>query len=128
MIATTAAMFQIGSGTIPTRRNCASWWTVRRPGSRLLLLRRRRRARLPARAGLQSWRSSARLLTAGVAAKRRRSEEGKKLNITAELRDRLVKAGQATAAEEEEGLPHWKVEPWDTKVDGATLLDDIEQL
>jgi putative DNA primase/helicase len=57
-----------------------------------------------------------------------RHEEAKKLGITVDLLDQLVKAKRATRAEDEQGLPHWKVEPWGEKIDGASLLDDIEKV
>jgi putative DNA primase/helicase len=59
---------------------------------------------------------------------RKRKDEAKKLGIKLATLDREVAAARAQAEEEDAELPHWKIEPWDEPVDGATLLSDLERV
>jgi hypothetical protein len=58
---------------------------------------------------------------------RRRKEEAKKLGVTLSTLDREVIKRRAKQNTENNFLPHWGVEPWTEKVDGAALLADLSQ-
>src|SRR5262249_33500156 len=56
-----------------------------------------------------------------------REDEARNLKVRVATLDKLVRGGRAEAEEETADLPHWKVDPWDSEVSGAALLNDIEQ-
>jgi Protein of unknown function (DUF3631) len=71
----------------------------------------------------------AKLAQLGVLAyQKRRLAEAKSLGIPVAALDKLVRQSQAQVEAGKAELPHWKVEPWDSAVDGAGLLTDIEQV
>jgi Protein of unknown function (DUF3631)/Bifunctional DNA primase/polymerase, N-terminal len=59
---------------------------------------------------------------------KRRLQEAKSLGIPVAALDKLVRQNQAQVEADKAELPHWKVEPWDSAVDSAGLLTDIEQV
>jgi putative DNA primase/helicase len=58
---------------------------------------------------------------------RQRLGAAKALGITVDALDKLVRRTKAEAEEADARLPHWDVEPCNTEVPGAKLLDDIER-
>jgi hypothetical protein len=57
-----------------------------------------------------------------------RVEMARRLHMRASVLDILVKAERSKAAKAgNDFLPHWKVEPWAEPVDGAALLDELQQ-
>jgi putative DNA primase/helicase len=56
---------------------------------------------------------------------RKRKDAAKELGFPVGVVDKLVRQRRAPSENEQYALPHWKVEPWDTVVLGASLLDDI---
>lgn len=56
-----------------------------------------------------------------------RRQKAKDFDIPVAELDKLVRKRRARAEQENEELPHWKVEPWDTEVSAAELLTDIEK-
>jgi putative DNA primase/helicase len=63
-----------------------------------------------------------------LAYQKRRLQEAKILGIPVAALDKLVRQARAQAENKDAELAHWKVEPWDSPVDGAALLADIEQV
>jgi putative DNA primase/helicase len=57
-----------------------------------------------------------------------RLQEAKALGIPVAALDKLVRQSQARVETDKAELPHWKVEPWDSPVDTADLLADIERV
>jgi len=64
----------------------------------------------------------------GLAYQKRRIAEAKSLGIPVAALDKLVRQDQARLEADKADLPHWKVEPWDSAVDGAALLTNIERI
>jgi len=60
-----------------------------------------------------------------AAYQRRRKDAARELGMRVDALDRMIRHTRAEA-EENAALPHWHVEPWETKVAVAKLLDDIE--
>jgi hypothetical protein len=58
---------------------------------------------------------------------RRRKEEAKKIGVTVGTLDREVNNLRTKQGAEDNFLPHWRIEPWPEKVDGAVLLADLRQ-
>jgi Protein of unknown function (DUF3631) len=63
-----------------------------------------------------------------IAYQKCRKDKARALGIQVSALDKLVKDQRAVAADEESGLPHWKVEPWPDDVPGASLLDDLKSI
>jgi putative DNA primase/helicase len=63
-----------------------------------------------------------------LAYQKRRHQEAKAIGIPVAALDKLVRKIQAQAEDKDAELPHWKVESWDERVDGALLLADIERV
>jgi hypothetical protein len=63
-----------------------------------------------------------------LAYQRQRLQEAKILGIPVAALDKLVRQAQAKAADDDAELPHWRVELWDSAVDGDALLADIERV
>jgi hypothetical protein len=63
-----------------------------------------------------------------LAYQQQRETAATKLGIRVTALDSLVTKQRAEANREAEALPHWNVEPWDTEVPGAKLLEDIERV
>jgi hypothetical protein len=63
-----------------------------------------------------------------LAYQKQRKAAAKEIGIKADVLDKLVRKARAQAQEEATELPHWNVEPWDTPVDTAVLLGDIEKV
>jgi putative DNA primase/helicase len=59
---------------------------------------------------------------------RQRLNAARTLGVTVQALDKLVRGARTKVADAESALPHWKVEPWNVAVSGATLLDDIEKI
>jgi hypothetical protein len=59
---------------------------------------------------------------------RERAKTAKELGVGVGVLDKLVRQHRAQAEEDAAVLPHWVMEPWGKPVDGAKLLDDIEQV
>jgi Protein of unknown function (DUF3631) len=59
---------------------------------------------------------------------KRRVQEAKSLGIPVAALDKLVRQNQAQVEADKAELPHWKVEPWDSTVDSAGFLTDIERV
>src|SRR5262245_10236105 len=57
-----------------------------------------------------------------------RVSEAKALGIPVAALDKLVRRRRAQAEKKADALPHWHVDPWDTAVSGAELLDDLEKM
>jgi hypothetical protein len=58
---------------------------------------------------------------------RQRLDAAKALGITVDALDKLVRRTKAETEEADTRLPHWDVEPCNTEVPAAKLLDDIER-
>jgi putative DNA primase/helicase len=58
-----------------------------------------------------------------------RKQVAKELDVRTETLDKEIAKRRRRYEKEEadDALPHWKVEPWDSPVDGAALLADIER-
>jgi putative DNA primase/helicase len=57
-----------------------------------------------------------------------RAAAANRLGMRTSILDKLVEAERKKSGDDRsDELPHWKVEPWDALVDGATLLADIER-
>jgi putative DNA primase/helicase len=63
-----------------------------------------------------------------LAYQKRRLQEAKTLGIPVAALDKIVRQAQARAEDKDAELAHWKAEPWDVPIDGASLLADIEQV
>ena len=61
-----------------------------------------------------------------VAYQRRRKGAARELGMRVDVLDKLIRQARAQAEEDATALPHWNPEPWDSEVNGAQLLDDIE--
>src|SRR5215831_18665336 len=57
---------------------------------------------------------------------RRRKDAARQLGMRVDALDRIVRHARDEAEENAASLPHWNVEPWETEVAVANLLDDIE--
>jgi len=57
-----------------------------------------------------------------------RISEAKALEIPVAALDKLVRHRRTQAEKKADALPHWHVDPWDTAVSGAELLDGIEKV
>jgi len=57
-----------------------------------------------------------------------RVSEAKALGIPVAALDKLVRHRRTQAEKKADALPHWHVDPWDTAVSGAELLDGIEKV
>jgi Protein of unknown function (DUF3631) len=62
-----------------------------------------------------------------IAYQKRRIQEAKGLGMPVAALDKLIRQCRTQAEDDAAVLPHWKVEPWDAPVSGATLLADIAQ-
>jgi Protein of unknown function (DUF3631) len=63
-----------------------------------------------------------------LAYQKRRLQDAKSLGIPVAALDKLVRQNQARVEADKAELPHWKVEPWNSAVDSAGLLTDIERV
>jgi Bifunctional DNA primase/polymerase, N-terminal len=63
-----------------------------------------------------------------LAYQKRRLQDAKSLGIPVAALDKLVRQNQARVEADKAELPHWKVEPWNSVVDSAGLLTDIERV
>src|SRR5262249_59126337 len=63
-----------------------------------------------------------------LAYEQQREPTAANLGIRVTALDRIVKRRRAEATEDAAAQPHWSVEPWETEVPGAKLLDDIEKV
>ena len=61
-----------------------------------------------------------------AAYQRRRKDAAPQLGMRVDALDRIIRHARAEAEENAAALPHWNVEPWETEVAVANLLDDIE--
>ena len=61
-----------------------------------------------------------------VAYQRRRKQAARQLGTTVDALDKIIKHARSEANEQADELPHWNVEPWPERVNGAALLDDIK--
>jgi putative DNA primase/helicase len=62
-----------------------------------------------------------------LAYQRCRVSEAKALGVPVAALDKMVRRRRAEAEAKAAVLPHWHVDPWDTAVSGADLLDSIEK-
>ena len=60
-----------------------------------------------------------------AAYQRRRKDAARELGMRVDALDKIIRH-MRVEAEENAALPHWNVEPWETEVAGAELLDAIE--
>jgi putative DNA primase/helicase len=63
-----------------------------------------------------------------VAYARRRKDAARELGMKVDVLDKMIRHARSEAEEDANALPHWNVEPWDSAVDGAELLDSIEKV
>jgi putative DNA primase/helicase len=63
-----------------------------------------------------------------LAYQRCRVSEAKSLGLLVTALDKLVRRRRAQAEKKADALPHWQVDPWETAVSGAELLDGIEKV
>jgi putative DNA primase/helicase len=63
-----------------------------------------------------------------LAYQRSQVSEAKELGVTVAALDKLVRQRRAQGEKKADALPHWQVDPWDSAVLGAELLDDIEKV
>src|SRR5262249_40983045 len=63
----------------------------------------------------------------GLAYQKCRGSEAKALGISVAAVGKVVRR-RAQAEKKADALPHWHVDPWDTAVSGAELLDDLEKM
>src|SRR5262245_34781035 len=61
-----------------------------------------------------------------AAYQRRAKDAPQRLGMRVAVLDKSVRHARAEAEEKPAALPHWNVEPWETEVAVAKLLDDIE--
>ena len=62
-----------------------------------------------------------------AAYQRQRKDAARELRMRVDALDKIIRRARAKA-EENAALPHWNVEPWETEVAGAKLLNDIERM
>ena len=62
-----------------------------------------------------------------AAYQRQRKDAARELGMRVDALDKIIRHARAKA-EENAALPHWNVEPWETEVAGAKLLNDIERM
>jgi hypothetical protein len=59
---------------------------------------------------------------------RRRKAAARELSMRVDVLDKVIRHVQAQAEEDDNALPHWNADPWESEVPGAQLLDDIEKM
>jgi putative DNA primase/helicase len=63
-----------------------------------------------------------------AAYERRRKAAAHELGMRVDVLDKIIRQARAQAEEDCTALPHWKVDPWESEIPGAQLLDDIKKV